>query len=240
MTAERAPGGSGDGSNHPRDEQPSGVVRNDIGVLEPQPRSGPGTYDRQKSPEERRDEQRRRLILAAARVFSRDGFAGASVASILEVSGLSRGTFYRHFEDLPDVFIAVRRAAAELAYEVVSKSVRHESEPVERLRAGIQSFLDLIAQHGDLARVLLRDPQAHGDEQELFPNPLASYVALMREGLEEAFAKGLIRRVPNEITIHALVCAIQGVGIRYLERHEEAKAAEAAPALFNFCVKAFS
>jgi hypothetical protein len=88
--------------------------------------------------------------------------------------------------------------------------------------------------------VLLRDPQPHGDEQELFPSPLASYVALMREGLEEAYAKNLIRRIPNEITIHALVCAIQGVGIRYLERHEEAKAGEATSALFNFCVRAFS
>jgi AcrR family transcriptional regulator len=240
MTAERAPGRGGDGSNDQRDEQLSGVVGSEVGLRDPPPRSGPGTYDRQKSPEERRDEQRRRLILAAARVFSRDGFAGASVASILEVSGLSRGTFYRHFEDLPDVFIGVRRAAAELAYEVVSKSVRRESEPVERLRAGIHAFLELIVQHGDLARVLLRDPQSHGEEQELFPNPLASYVALMREGLEEALAKGLISRVPNEITIHALVCAIKGVGIRYLERHEEAKAVEAAPALFNFCVKAFS
>jgi AcrR family transcriptional regulator len=246
MTAERAPGPNRtagaprEGTDHPRDEQPSGVVG--AGELGPEPpaRSGPGTYDRQKSPEERRDEQRRRLILAAARVFSRDGFAGASVASILEVSGLSRGTFYRHFEDLPDVFLAVRRSAAELAYEVVSRSVRCETEPVARLRAGILSFLELIAQHGDLARVLLRDPQARGDEQELFANPLASYVALMREGLEEAMARNLIKRVPNEITIHALVCAIQGVGIRYLERHEEAKATEAAPALFNFCVRAFS
>ena len=112
---------------------PRGSFATRSGCSEPSPRSGPGTYDRQKSPEERRDEQRRRLILAAARVFSRDGFAGASVASILEVSGLSRGTFYRHFEDLPDVFIAVRRAAAELAYEVVSTSVRRESEPVGRL-----------------------------------------------------------------------------------------------------------
>src|SRR5512140_2670248 len=70
-------------------------------------RRGPGSYDRHMSPTERRNEQRRTLVDAAAHVFARDGYANGSVASILEVSGLSRGTFYRHFRDLREAFLAV-------------------------------------------------------------------------------------------------------------------------------------
>src|SRR5206468_3096281 len=73
---------------------------------EKRPRRGPGSYNRSLSPEERRDEQRRTLVEGAAHVFAREGYMHASVASILDASGLSRGTFYRHFHDLREAFLA--------------------------------------------------------------------------------------------------------------------------------------
>ena len=100
----------------------------------PLARRGPGTYDRHKTADERRAEQRRMLISAAARVFARDGFAEASVASILAHTNLSRGTFYRHFRDLSDVFLATRQTAADLAFERVTQQVAQEAHPFERVR----------------------------------------------------------------------------------------------------------
>jgi len=201
---------------------------------------GPGTYDRTKTRKERRDDQRRRILLGSARVFARDGYASASVATILECSGVSRGTFYRHFSDLSDVFLAVRQEAANLLFEEVAQHVRAEPHPVKRLRVGVRAFLSLVAEHADLARVFLREsPSDRPTHREVRRHALELFVELMRAGLRDAVDQGLVPRMPEELTVYALVVAFEGIVQRYLESREEGRVLEAEPVMFDLCVRAF-
>jgi AcrR family transcriptional regulator len=204
-------------------------------------RRGPGTYDRKKTPEQRWAEQRHKLLLASAHVFARDGFASASVAAILERSGLSRGTFYRHFHDLGDAFATVRAEASRMLFEVVEGVVRAESDPPAMLRAGITTFLRLVAEHGDLARVFLREGRTDGAARTVTvrQEAIERFVALIQNGLGVARERGLLARLPSETTVYALVVAIEGVAIRYLEAHQEERAVEAAPELLDICFRCF-
>lgn len=56
---------------------------------------------------ERRDATRRRLLEAAAAVFARKGFNGASVLDVVEEAGCSTGALYAHFAGKDDLFLAV-------------------------------------------------------------------------------------------------------------------------------------
>jgi AcrR family transcriptional regulator len=52
-------------------------------------------------------ESRRDLILAAMiRVVGEKGYKQTSVADVIEKAGTSRTTFYKHFEDKHDCFLA--------------------------------------------------------------------------------------------------------------------------------------
>ncbi|HMJ12085.1 MAG TPA: helix-turn-helix domain-containing protein [Polyangiaceae bacterium] len=202
-------------------------------------RNGPGTYDRQKSPEERRDDQRRRILMGAARVFGRDGYAAASVATILECSGVSRGTFYRHFNDLADVFLAVKQEAANLLFDFVEERIRDERDPAERLRAGVNAFLSLVAENADLVRVFRREsPANRPSHREIRNQTLNRFVALIREGASEAMKQGLIKNMPDDLTIYALVVAFEGVIARYLDSRDEARVLEAETAMVSLCFRA--
>jgi AraC-like DNA-binding protein len=202
-------------------------------------RNGPGTYDRQKSPEERRDDQRRRILMGAARVFGRDGYAAASVATILECSGVSRGTFYRHFNDLADVFLAVKQEAANLLFDFVEERIRDESNPAERLRAGVNAFLSLVAENADLVRVFRREsPANRPSHREIRNQTLNRFVTLIREGAAEAQKQGLIKNMPDDLTIYALVVAFEGVIARYLDSRDEGRVLEAETAMVSLCFRA--
>jgi len=202
-------------------------------------RNGPGTYDRQKSPEERRDDQRRRILLGAARVFGRDGYAAASVATILECSGVSRGTFYRHFNDLADVFLAVKQEAASLLFDFVEERIRDESNPAERLKVGVHAFLSLVAENADLVRVFRREsPANRPSHREIRNHTLNRFVSLIREGAADAHKHGLIKQTPDELTIYALVVAFEGMVARYLDSRDEARVLEAEPAMIRLCARA--
>jgi AcrR family transcriptional regulator len=204
-------------------------------------RRGPGSYDRSKSPEERLVEQREQLLLAAARAFARDGLASTSVASILDGTGISRSTFYRHFRDVPDVFVAVEREAAELLYREVAARVLAQADPSNQLRTGVYAFLELLGEHGDLARVLHREARANGaNHDEARRRAIERFMDLVRRGLERALELRLITSMPSELTIFTLLAAIEGVGARYLEAHEERRAVEAAPVLLRICFRALA
>lgn len=65
------------------------------------------TVQRRSRRDERRDETRAELIAAAARVFARSGFHGASVDEIAREAGYTTGAIYWHFGGKDDLFLAV-------------------------------------------------------------------------------------------------------------------------------------
>ena len=62
----------------------------------------------------RQDQQRRRLFAAAARVFSRMGYAEATAEAIAREAGMSKATFYEHFNNKEDCIVALFDAAIEV------------------------------------------------------------------------------------------------------------------------------
>jgi AcrR family transcriptional regulator len=62
--------------------------------------------------DERKEETRAELVEAAARMFARRGFHGASVEQIAGEAGYSTGAIYWHFEGKDDLFLAVYEAYA--------------------------------------------------------------------------------------------------------------------------------
>ena len=59
--------------------------------------------------------QRRRLFEAAADVFARVGYADASAEAISREAGMSKATFYEHFNNKEDCIIALFDAAVAAA-----------------------------------------------------------------------------------------------------------------------------
>jgi AcrR family transcriptional regulator len=59
------------------------------------------------STSERQRERREQIISAARALFTVRGYAAASMADIIEASGLATGTFYRYFDSKEAVWLAV-------------------------------------------------------------------------------------------------------------------------------------
>ena len=200
-----------------------------------------GRYDRTLTPEERLRDQRRRLLDAAALELSSRGYAAATVEGIIERAGMSRRTFYEHFDDVRDVLLTLHDRTASLAFRFVEAAVRAENGPLAQLHAGVTAFLAILAEYADLARVVFREVRAAGPEHEVRREAvLARYVGLIGERVSQAHADGLVRRPPDELTLYALVSGIESVAMRYVSRREEARALEAAPVLVELIVRAFS
>src|SRR4051794_13248429 len=95
--------------------------------------------------EERREETRAELVEAAARVFARRGFHGASIDQIAREAGYSTGAIYWHFEGKDDLFLAVYEAytAARLR-EWGEVQARAEGDLPRRARAYADQWMERL------------------------------------------------------------------------------------------------
>jgi AcrR family transcriptional regulator len=98
--------------------------------------------------EVRLDHQRRRLFEAASRVFARSGYAEATAEAIAREAGMSKATFYEHFDNKEDCILALFDAAVETMLQAVAEArgALGDMEPADRIRAAIHAlFAVLIA-----------------------------------------------------------------------------------------------
>src|SRR5271168_5391907 len=115
----------------------------------------------------RRDATRRKLQLAAEKIFARDGFEAARLEDIANLAGYTRGAFYANFQSKEDIFFALlERWVGQRISEVDALLAQRES-PAKLLRA-LREHYAQITQDRRLALLSLefklfaiRHPEAH-------------------------------------------------------------------------------
>jgi len=164
--------------------------------------------------------QRTRLLEAVGRAVAERGYAGATIDDVVRGAGVSKATFYEHFADKEDCFLAAYEAASEELLLRVEEAQASEDDWLERTRAGIRAYLRWLAGDPALARVFLIEVAAAG------PAALERRERLRDRYAELMHARGAPRELPPEIR-HAVVAAVDDVVVR----HIRAQGAERLPAL---------
>ena len=100
--------------------------------------------------------QRSRLIDAMARVVAEKGYPATTVADVVERAEVSRRTFYEQFDDKEACFLAAYDAGLAAVLCRIGEAV--EVNPAapwrDRARAGVESFLALLASEPAFAQAL--------------------------------------------------------------------------------------
>ena len=176
--------------------------------------------------QERAERTRRDVLDAAREVFTRRGFAEASMEEIAERAGVTRGPLYHYFDSKQDLFAAVyeeveQALAAEIASEIESRTAA-EADAWQQVLVSSQAFLD-VSLHPAVQRIaLLEAPTVLGWEAR---GHIARYgLALIRRGLQNAIDQGLIEPQSVEPLAHILRAALSE-GALYIARAADQPAA---------------
>lgn len=169
--------------------------------------------------------QRTRLLEAVGRAVAERGYAGATIDDVVRRAGVSKQTFYDHFADKQDCFLAAYEAAsAELLDRVGEAQDGSDEDWVERTRAGIRAYLRWLAAEPALARVFLIEVAAAG------PVALERRERLRDRYAELMRARAGPRELPPEVR-HAVVAAVDDVVVRHIREHGAEKLPELEPVL---------
>src|SRR5260370_17670464 len=87
-------------------------------------------------------ETRERLVAAAARIFNRVGYHGTDSNRIAKEAGYATGTFYKHFKDKREAFLAVYEAWVTSEWSAVDAELSAGRNPQETAQILVNLSID--------------------------------------------------------------------------------------------------
>jgi AcrR family transcriptional regulator len=106
--------------------------------------------------------QRGRMLAAMAEVVADRGYGAVSVADVVGRAGVSRKTFYAHFQDKLDCFMAAYDLGVAVLLATVAEAGAGDPDPFAVARARVRSYLATLAAEPAFARTFLIEINAAG------------------------------------------------------------------------------
>jgi AcrR family transcriptional regulator len=152
-------------------------------------------------------ERRAHILRVAARVFSQKGYSRASLQEIADEIGVTRPSFYYHFNSKQQILEAICDAAMVRAEESLDEVLALDLPPKQRLRLVLTRYFEVVTS-GDEVPVLFRTMhelspefgQAMRRRRDAFDKKVAAIV-------DEGVAAGELRSRNSRITAYGLLGA---------------------------------
>ncbi len=109
---------------------------------------------------ERQQEQRGRILQAAAGFIAAHGYHGMSMRDLAKATDRSLSTFYNYFSSKEDVLFVLQKEAFETLISVINETLEGVTDPVGRLYLFILNHLCYFVHHPDVMRVLVHEAGA--------------------------------------------------------------------------------
>jgi AcrR family transcriptional regulator len=182
--------------------------------------------------------QRERLIVAMLTATSDLGYREVNVQDVIERAGVSRPTFYEHFCNKEDCFLAAFDVtAARLRQRVADAAEKGVDNLRNRLRFGLETLLHFAATEPEAARSLIVEARAASPDAVMRRDDLLDHFACcideqVRELLPDAASY-------SAITAAGIVGGIEALLYSRLNKGELDDLDALLPSMMYFAVQAY-
>jgi AcrR family transcriptional regulator len=178
--------------------------------------------------------QRERLLAAMLRATAELGYREVSVQDVLERAGVSRPTFYEHFENKEDCFLAAFDSAAARLRERLETAGLGGGDWRERLRFSLEELLRFVSEDPDAAMSLIVDGRAACPDALSRRDELLDYFASCLDA--QVRAETDPTNVPTAIAAAGIIGGIEALLYSRLNRGESDDVQSLLPSLMYFAV----
>jgi AcrR family transcriptional regulator len=199
------------------------------------PKKGPGRPRDEALQERRRVE----ILDAAAGVFADDGYRNTDLQQIADALKVAKGTLYRYFKTKEELFLCAVDRGVEKMHEYLQASVRHVSDPLERIAGAIRAALAYLEAHPGLIELMIQERAEFRDRAK------PDYFLMRREArkapweqlIRDLIAAGRVRDVPPRRVTEVMGTLVHGTMLtnHLCGRHKshDEQATDVLDVLFN-------
>ncbi|HEX2392619.1 MAG TPA: TetR/AcrR family transcriptional regulator [Solirubrobacterales bacterium] len=167
------------------------------------------------TPERVARHQKARLEGAMVEAVARDGYAATTLRELVAIAGVSKSTFYQHFESKQDCFLATFDEIVRRLQRQVEDAYDVDGDLRERLTAGLSTFMGLAVEQpaaASLAAVESLTLGAPGVEHR--EQASLAFEAMLKRTFDESDPAHAV----SPLTVIAIMAGIRGTVYRNIRR----------------------
>jgi len=166
------------------------------------------------------------IIHQAAELFNQRGYAGSSIADIMQATGLKKGGIYNHFKSKDELALEAFDYASSLTSQRTWNAVKNKRNAIERLQAMISSYLNYIDEPPIAGGCPILNTAIESDDTD---SPLRdralqainSWRSLIVRIVQKGIKKGEVRsHIEPDTVATIIICSLEGaIMMSKLERN---------------------
>jgi len=171
------------------------------------------------------------LLDAAAQAFTQMGFAAATIDSVADLIGVTKGSVYYYYRSKTDLFFAVHRRAMEINLDAITPVARETSvSPSQRIWNMAHRHTHLMMEHLNYQRVTVQGLEMHlmgrtNEQQRAQLEELVqlrdNYERLFRTVIDQGVEAGEFPATKVGLTVKPLLGALNWTTMWYQPREGE-------------------
>jgi AcrR family transcriptional regulator len=141
-----------------------------------------------------RDTKQERILRAARRLFTSQGFEATAIAEIATEAGVADGSIYTYFASKRDLLYHVVRGLYDPLIDTLERETREVSGFANLLRLVILRHLQCMSRDSDLCLLMLQHIRNEPDyDRSMFHELNRRYASIVVRLIEEAIARGEVK-----------------------------------------------
>jgi AcrR family transcriptional regulator len=162
---------------------------------------------------EQREQTRREILAAADGLLRERPYRELSVDVVMAQTGLTRTAFYRHFDDVPGLFLRLMEEVGSELYEIAERwRAGAMEDPGAAAHESLAGIVDFFSRHGPLIRAVADAAATDEQIEQGYRAFIQLFTDLAKEGLDELVARGQLE-VPDT---YAMALALNLMNERFL------------------------
>ena len=146
------------------------------------------------------------ILEAAAQIFRQKGFHAASMQDIAQAVNLRKPSLYHHVTSKQDILLGLLDQALDLLIAQMEEVMDQSLPAEEKLRQGMQVYLETMLEYSDLAAVLLLEHRSLEPQYHARHIPRRDrFEGLWREMVRDGLEQGNFEQVDPALTARALL-----------------------------------
>jgi len=150
--------------------------------------------------------KKEKILLAAAKVFSKNGFYNSTITKIAKEAGVADGTIYNYFKNKDDLLIQLFEESMKIIISTLNEKLSKTDDPVEKLKIYINHHFELANDFPELAEVIQIELRQSAKFMKEYKNaPFLSFINIARDIIIEGQEKGVFKKELNPNVVKRIV-----------------------------------
>ena len=167
------------------------------------------------------DARKAQLLALGIQAFSDRTYDEVSIDDIARLAGISKGLLYHYFPTKRDLYVAGLRATADQLMAETDAAASQPLAPMDRIRAGLDAYLDHVARHARPFVALMRG--GIGSDPEVvavIESVRALYMQKFVETTEGTPLAALVASPAVRVALRGWIGFVEASSLEWLTRRE--------------------